>query len=523
MVKVNRYDRFMTSKEYVEYVKEFEDNLGYPGLFPLPPKNNKGKWDNLNIGSGHFTYNIKFNWEHVKKLVNYPEEKMWTALALAFNAEGQGWEKRKGRAKRITQRLAIYAGTIPLSMAGAKFPKKDDILVANLKHLRWKSLKKHLRTGPQKFNEQLAHFFNSGDYGIEMIKLLRVIFPNIKVPYSGKARSKLFNNNKEMIFGDYASFLSPDSQESLDLAEELENKPKEKGMRVANLKIDALGKLYIKISFDLDDTPKKMFFNLEKKDIVFEFTKKSMETIVIENKTGFFQKKIFKKGKNRFLFKLSNKKHPLYPLVAKLDLSGKHRTRRYQVNVAASKDGKVFGNYETSIFGVYPTQSEKFLEGYIDALKKEENLCLGKAASELVLFLGNRQYLVCPEMSPKKLDGTCQRGFTPYGHYTNRPLKDNLERRNQWIMKHCPRLGTDEYTKMMISKENVCRGKTAVEIIDLIGEEQFFVCPKDAPRTEKGFCVSGMTPYEWYSNRPAKENIRIRNGWLLQTCGAKNL
>lgn len=523
MVKVNRYDRFMTSREYIEYVKEFEDNLGYPGLFPLPPKNNKGKWDKLNIGTGSFSYNLKFNWDHIEKLINYPEDKMWSALAMAFNAQGQGWEKRKGRAKRITQRLVIYAGTIPLSMAGEKFPKKDDILVANLKHLRWKRLKKDLKKGPQKLNEKLAQFFNSGDYGSEMIKLLRVILPKTKIPYSGAARSKLFNNNKEWIFGDNARFLSPDSQENLRLAEELENKPKEKGMRISNLKIDALGKLYLKVIFDLDETPKKVFFNLEKKDIIFDFKQKSMETFVIENKVRLFQKRIFKKGKNRFLFKISNKKHPLYPLAQKLDLGGRVRTRRYQVNVAASKDGEVFGSYETALFGVYPTQSEKFLEGYIEMLQKEENICLGKAASELILFLGNKKHLICPENAPKKIDGTCQEGFTPYAHFANRPLEANLKRRDQWIMKNCPRLGSNEYAKMMIKQENVCRKKTATQIIDLIGENQFFVCPNKAPRTDDGFCVSGMTPYQWFSNRPMLENIKARNGWLLQTCGAKDL
>jgi len=521
VVRVKRSDNFMTSKEYMEYISEFEDNLGYPGIFPIPPKNNKGKWDKLNLGAGSFTYNLRFNWDHIKKLVEYPEKKMWSALATAFNAKGQGWETRKGRGKRISQRLGTYAGTIPLSMVGEKFPKKDDILVANIKHLRWKHLKKDFKKGPKKFNERLAMFFNAGDYGPEMVKLLRVVNPNIKVPYSGTAKSKLFNNNKEWVFGDYARFLNPDSNENLALMEEFIKNPEKKGIKVSQLKVDALGKLYLRISFNLEETPEKVFFNLGKKNILIELRERSIDTVVVENKGGFFGKKLFKKGKNRLLFKISNKKHPLYPLAKRLDLTQKRMPKRYQLNVAASKDGRNFGSYETGIFGIYPTQSKKFLEGYLELLRKEENLCLDRAASELILLLGNRKFLVCPENAPKNLDGTCKDGFTPYGHFSNKPVKENVARRNEWIMKNCPKLGSEEYVKSVIKTSNICRGKTAMQIIDIMGSDPFYVCRPNAPRLQNGFCASGMMPYSWFSNRPLKANIRARNGWLLQTCGGQ--
>jgi|GEM_PF-4920306 len=520
-VKVSRYDKFMSSKEYMEYIREFEDNLGYPGIFPLPPRNNKGRYDKLNLGEGRFNYKMSFNWEHIKKLVEYPESKMWSALAKAFNAEGLGWETKKGRAKNIMKRLATYVGTLPLSMAGEKFPKKDDILVANIKHERWKKLKKHLKTGAKKFNEKLAMFFNSGDYGPEMIKLLRVVFPKIKVPYAGTAKSKLFNNNKELIFGDYARFLPPKSEENIALIKEFELGPKKKGIKLSKLKVDALGKLYLKISFNLEETPEKVFFNLGKNDLFVDLKQRSIETVVINNTSRLFKRNLFKKGKNNILFKIANKKHPLYPLAKKIDLSQRLFSRKYELNVSASKDGVNFGNYETSVFSVYPTQSEKFLDGYIELLQKDEGLCLGKAASELILLLGNRKYLVCPENAEKRSDGTCKKGMVPYGHFSNQSLKDNLKRRNQWIMKNCPKLGSQKFTEMIIKSENICRGKTALQIIDMIGDAPFYVCASNSPRLKNGFCVSGMMPYPWFSNRPLIKNIKARNGWILQTCGGR--
>ena len=45
------------------------------------------------------------------------------ALIKAFGATGKGWEKRKGRAKYIAARMAVYGLTIPVSAIGTT-PRK---------------------------------------------------------------------------------------------------------------------------------------------------------------------------------------------------------------------------------------------------------------------------------------------------------------------------------------------------------------------------------------------------------------
>ena len=66
---------------------------------------------------------------------------MWPALAKAFDAEELGWESEIGRKKMIAKRLAVYAGTIPMSLLGYKLKQKDDILIAKMKYNRWRNLK----------------------------------------------------------------------------------------------------------------------------------------------------------------------------------------------------------------------------------------------------------------------------------------------------------------------------------------------------------------------------------------------
>ena len=43
-------------------------------------------------------------------------------------------------------------------------------------------------------------------------------------------------------------------------------------------------------------------------DHCMDMFERSVETLVVENKTGFFRKPLFKKGHNKILFKISNKK-----------------------------------------------------------------------------------------------------------------------------------------------------------------------------------------------------------------------
>ena len=87
----------------------------------------------------------------------------------------------------IAKRLAVYAGTIPMSLLGYKLKQKDDIIIAKMKYNRWRNLKIKSKQMLflKDFNIYLGKFFESGDYGPEMIKLLRIILDGESIPYKG--------------------------------------------------------------------------------------------------------------------------------------------------------------------------------------------------------------------------------------------------------------------------------------------------------------------------------------------------
>ena len=85
---------------------------------------------------------------------------MWQ-LWQAFDAEDHGWESEMGRKKMIAKRMAVYAGTIPMSLLGFKLKEKDDIIIAKMKYNRWRNLKSSQRNSFFKdFNVYLGNFLN---------------------------------------------------------------------------------------------------------------------------------------------------------------------------------------------------------------------------------------------------------------------------------------------------------------------------------------------------------------------------
>jgi hypothetical protein len=64
--------------------------------------------------------------------------------------------------------------------------------------------------------------------------------------------------------------------------------------------------------------------------------------------------------------------------------------------------------------------------------------------------------------------------------------------------------------------ENVCMGKTPSELISLLGDRIFYVCPPDNPRNQDGTCIQGIVPYQLEEEG---DNIKARNDWIRKYCG----
>jgi len=183
--------------------------------------------------------------------------------------------------------------------------------------------------------------------------------------------------------------------------------------------------------------------------------------------------------------------------------------------VAASLDGKRYGWTDTEFFRLVFTEDSSGLKKYISYTIEDFDFCLGRGALDLILFLGDRPLMICPETTPHNPDGTCISGMFPYDHFKNRSLKENIAKRNEWIIKKCPKEGTEEFISRVIQIDNVCMGKNARDLIAFLGDRTFYVCPPNFARNPDGTCATGIIPYQLQEDGG---NLKSRNQWILKNC-----
>ncbi len=518
LVRASYQDDFIPAGRYVRYVDEIEMALDKNDFLPLPPlEKGMKKFAKGTVGKIKLNYSLKIKRKAIEKLINYPESKMWPALINAFGAKGKGWEKKVGRAKYIAARLAVYGLTIPVSALGARLPEKDDIIVAKIKYSRWKKLKEFINE-PKKLSRALGKFFDSGDYGPEMVKLLRNVLVGEKISMAGKFKSDLLGKEVTVSEGKTAAWKDPTAthiSRSFD-----SYRPNFKGIQSSGLTANVIGQSYFKVNFNLEKIPKKVFFKLESKNITGALTNKTLKVLVVDN-----EKERFKKGLNSFVFFLNDKQHFLYPVAEKikfykLGFFG----NKYRLSVAGSEDGIHFGDLSRVYFRAKPVYHKtklKTLKKWSEGRTKD---CLGKSADELIFYLDKNKiedHKICFKQSRRHWDGRCKIGVTPYVKIIGMKKK-NMKNRNEWIIENCPRVLDKEDLNKLLNEKDICRGKKANEIIKDIGKNIFYICDywnKKGPK-DKGFCKDGVIPYLFDDLKRKKhaDNIKSRNDWLKKTC-----
>lgn len=513
-VEANKYSNFTTPKQYMDYALEFESAINQPGVFPFPPMDKEGKIIKENIGPTKFQLTFGLDGKQIMKFINYPQEKMWSALEKSFGIKEGLWTNDHNRRTLMAGRLAVYAATLPVSIVGGRLDAKDDVLVANIKYERWHRLKNEFQKGPKEFSKALGNFLNSGEYGSEMVKLIRYVLIDEEINTQGS----------------FSSYLLPDKEFKITPKKEL---PKSridgtsfafehylKDLVISNnnltdLSISVIPPLYLRIKFHLNEVPKKILVGLYKYNRIFSINNRTLIVDTIENKN------IFKKGENIFFYKINDKSNPFYEVAKKIELERTHGfLERYRFNMAASYDGKNWTSMIYSIFQVVYTDPKENLNDFIKSTVSDENICQGRFAFELKAFLGERPLFICPQNSARDKSGFCINGMKPYPWFNNKPLNENIIERDKFIDNHCPKLLGNAYLNDILKKENICNGIKGSAIIKHLEDLPFFVCPSQTKnRDQKGFCISGIIPYEYYSNYSDEQNLRKRNEWLIKNCG----
>ena len=517
LVRASYRDDFIPAKRYVRYVNEIEMALDKKEFLPLPPTiSGKDRFLKGSLGKLNLSYSLKVKRKALYKLIKYPEEKMWPVLIKAFGAEGKGWDTKKGRAKWVAARLAVYGLTIPVTALGTRLPEKDDIIVAMIKYSRWKKLK-ILPDDPETISNALGKFFESGDYGPEMVRILRMVLVNQEVGIKGSFVSDLLGDGKGLSVGETTAWSDPTAE---SVSRSFDNyRPNFKGIYTSGVNAKVIGQGYLKINFNLEKVPKKVFFNLELKNLTGILTNRSLKTLVVEN-----EKKRFVKGLNSIVFFLNDKKHFLYPLGEKIKFyKFGFIGNKYRISVAATEDGIHYGDVSSYYFRAKPVYHRTKLK----SLKKWSGIktrnCMGKTADELILYLDRKNledHIICSRIGRRDEDGRCIKGIAPYVKIIGMK-KENRERRNKWIIDNCPMVMDEEDLKRLTDKKDYCQNKKASEIIKIIGKDIFYICDYwNTKKSEEGFCRDGVIPYMYDESLGFKhsENIKERNNWLEKNC-----
>ena len=350
-----------------------------------------------------------------------------------------------------------------------------------------------------------------------MVRVLRLVLVNQEVAINASFRSDLLGKENKVSVGATTAWSDPTAtsvSRSFD-----KYRPNFKGISTTGVNAKVVGQAYLKINFNLEKVPKKVFFNLALKNLTGFINNRSLKTLVVEN-----EKKRFVKGLNSIVFLLTDKKHFLYPLGEKIKFyKFGFIGNKYRVSVAATEDGIHYGDVSSYYFRAKPVYHKSKLKSLKKWSNAKKRNCLGKTADELILYLESNNiedHLTCPRLSKREKDGRCKRGVVPYVKIIGMK-EENKERRNKWIMDHCPMVMDTEDLKRLTDKKDYCQNKKSSEIIKIIGNDIFYVCDYwNTKKNKTGFCKDGVILYMYDESLGIKHsaNIKARNSFLEKNC-----
>ena len=169
-----------------------------------------------------------------------------------------------------------------------------------------------------------------------------------KVAMNGSFQSDLLGREKTISIGKAKAWSDPTTQDINRSFDDYRNNYK--GISTTGLIINFTKDKKVEIKFNLEKEPKKVFIQLESKNISGVFTNKIEKTIVLDNKS-----KIFKKGINSFVIGPNDKKHLLFPIVEIIkSKKGILLGHRWGLSVASSLNGIHFGFLDKKVFRYRP-------------------------------------------------------------------------------------------------------------------------------------------------------------------------
>ncbi|MBA3685004.1 MAG: hypothetical protein H0W72_07155 [Planctomycetes bacterium] len=211
-------DTDTSGTEVHEYISEVETAANRPGFFPRPPRwlpdrrlprfrdpDGFERRDDpayrkppelaVNYGRTSFYYQVTYSQEQIERFIGTPRDQMWPTLELAFGVPAGSWATRIRRLRWRAQHLLETVANVPLYAVNVELRKGSVLFAAEQIATSWKAAQRE--TDVRARAREVSRLFSSRLYGHELSRLLRLRLPEEKVSYVIQGSSYAFGNLRE--------------------------------------------------------------------------------------------------------------------------------------------------------------------------------------------------------------------------------------------------------------------------------------------------------------------------------------
>ncbi len=346
-------DTNTNSKEINQYMQELEYATGLRDIFkPVPlyePLVKKLCKNSIKRGSRNqlkdcqyikladydktsFFYRVGLSRLQVQKFIDYPEDKMWKILEVAFKIKEGRWDSTTRRLWHGLKNSYATALNLPLTLFGFHIKKGGEIFMAKRFLTRWKKLKDE--KDPEELSKKLAKLFTSTNFNLSMIKVVREVLQGEKLSYfmTAKADDLFGRITKSGGTIDDVDTISYEANSKIDFDAAGSRVKVDPKAKIIKFDIEVLDEDNIEITYNLPEKPKNVFIRIDRSPGWSRY-KNLLKVITSESS-------LFEKGINTIVIN-RNEDSGIRKKIANALFNGKMTTMLVSISLEEGKWGEV--------------------------------------------------------------------------------------------------------------------------------------------------------------------------------------
>ncbi|MCP4914739.1 MAG: hypothetical protein GY909_16600 [Oligoflexia bacterium] len=346
-------DSNTNAKEISAYMAEVEFATGQHGLFkPVPKyepllkklckgakKRGHGRRDIncqylklADYDKTSFFYRIGLTRNQVQKFIDFPEDKMWETLEVAFGVKEDSWQSTGRRTWHAVKNGYATFLNLPLTFFGFHLKKGGELFMARKFFKRWKKLKEE--KNPEELSKKLAKLFTSTNHNLSMIKVIREALQGEKISYflTAKADDLFGRMTKSGGQIDDVDTISYEANSKIEFDAAGSRTKVDPKASIIKFDIDVKDEDNIEITYNLAEKPKNVFIRIDQSPGWSRY-KNLLKVITVESS-------LFERGINTIIIN-RNEVDGIRKKIADALFNGKYTTAYMAISLEEGKWGAV--------------------------------------------------------------------------------------------------------------------------------------------------------------------------------------